>query len=122
MKIRIKGNSVRYRLSKTDVDILIHQGYHEEQTSFGPTVLKYAIQKQEGATELSATYDDHKITTFIPATFLDGWDTNNVVGTDARMPIDNNETLYLLIEKDFKCLDDTTEDQSDNYDNPNQTC
>ena len=26
--------------------------------------------------------------------------------------------LYILIEKDFKCLDNTIEDQSDNYPNP----
>jgi len=27
-----------------------------------------------------------------------------------------------LVEKDFICLDETTEDQSDNYENPNKTC
>jgi len=27
-----------------------------------------------------------------------------------------------LLEKDFVCLDHTTEDQSDNYENPNTTC
>lgn len=122
MKIRIKGNSVRYRLSKTDVDILTSAGYHEEQTSFGPAILKYALQRKEDADELSADYKDHMITTYIPASFLEGWDKNDVIGLDARMPIGNEEILYLLIEKDFKCLDDTTEDQSDNYDNPNQTC
>jgi hypothetical protein len=122
MKIRIKGNSVRYRLSKTDIDILTATGYHEEQTSFGTTVLKYALQRKEGAEELSADYSDNMITTYIPASFLQGWDKNDVIGIDARMPVGEAGTLYLLIEKDFKCLDDTTEDQSDNYDNPNQTC
>jgi hypothetical protein len=63
MKIRIKGNSVRYRLSKTDIDILTATGYHEEQTSFGATVLKYALQKKEDASELSAGYADNMITT-----------------------------------------------------------
>lgn len=122
MKIRIKGNSVRYRLSKTDVDILTTIGYHEEQTSFGTATLKYALQRKEGIEELSADYKDNMITTYIPASFLQGWDKNDVIGIDASMPIGDDETLYLLIEKDFKCLDDTTEDQSDNYDNPNQTC
>lgn len=122
MKIRIKGNSVRYRLSKTDVDILTATGYHEEQTSFGTAVLKYALKRKEDAKELTADYMDNMITTYIPASFLQGWDKNDVIGIDARMPISEGETLYLLIEKDFKCLDDTTEDQSDNYDNPNQTC
>lgn len=122
MKIRIKGNSVRYRLSKTDVELLTSKGYHEEQTSFGQTVLKYALQRKEDITTLSADYTGHMITTYIPASFLDGWDKNAVIGLDAHMPVGAEGSLYLLIEKDFKCLDDTTEDQSDNYDNPNQTC
>jgi hypothetical protein len=28
------------------------------------------------------------------------------------------EKLHLLVEKDFTCLDNVTEDQSDNYPNP----
>ncbi len=122
MKIRIKGNSVRYRLSKTDVDILTSSGHHEEETSFGGTVLKYALKRKENAQELTSEYANNTITTYVPASFLEGWDNNDVIGIDAHMPIGDNDTLYLLIEKDFKCLDDTTEDQSDNYDNPNQTC
>jgi hypothetical protein len=122
MKIRIKGNSVRYRLSKTDVDILTSKGYHEEHTSFGPARLTYALKRKDGVAELSSDYNNNTITTYVPASFLEGWDKNDVIGIDARMPIGNNDTLYLLIEKDFKCLDDTNEDQSDNYDNPNTTC
>ena len=30
---------------------------------------------------------------------------------------DGNE-LYLLLEKDFQCLDNSIEDQTDNYENP----
>lgn len=30
--------------------------------------------------------------------------------------------VNLLIEKDFVCIDNTTEDQSDNYPNPSLNC
>jgi hypothetical protein len=122
MKIRIKGDSVRYRLSKTDVDILTTQGFHKEETSFGTGTFAYALRRKEEGSTLTATYRDHTITVEIPAALLQGWAGNAVVGFDAHMPLEGNRTLYLLVEKDFKCLDDTTEDQSDNYDNPNQTC
>ena len=59
---------------------------------------------------------------FVPESFLKDWADNNVTGTDAHMPIDQQKTLYLLLEKDFKCLDNVAEDQSDNYENPNKTC
>ncbi len=122
MKIRIKGNSVRYRLAKMDVDILTKEGYHEEQTSFGASRLKYVLQRKEEGDSLTAGYDNNTITVYIPALLLKDWATNEVIGFDAHMPLNEDESLYLLVEKDFKCLDDTTEDQSDNYDNPNQTC
>ncbi|PSK88810.1 DUF7009 family protein [Taibaiella chishuiensis] len=122
MKIRIKGNSVRYRLSKTDVTILVRDGYHEEHTVFATGTLTYALQRKEAEEDLTATYTGNKITLYLSAAFLKDWETNAVIGCDARMPLNDKDSLYLLVEKDFKCLDDTTEDQSDNYDNPNQTC
>ena len=121
MKIRIKGNSVRYRLAKTDVDIITTHGYHEEHTSFGPAVLTYALQRKE-EDGLTATFENNKITVHMPASFLKDWAANAVIGCDARMPINDTDSLYILVEKDFKCLDDVAEDQSDNYDNPRQTC
>ena len=41
-----------------------------------------------------------------------------MVGLENEMEIAPGKILYLLLEKDFKCLDNTTEDQSDNYPNP----
>jgi hypothetical protein len=38
------------------------------------------------------------------------------------MPVSENDTLYLLLEKDFVCLDETMESQNDHYENPNKTC
>jgi hypothetical protein len=122
MKIRIKGNSVRYRLSKSDVDALTEEGYIEEQTYFGSALFKYALERKVDAAELSATYTNHKITVYMPQWFLKDWAINNIITIKNNMPVGENESLFLLVEKDFKCLDHTDEDQSDNYDNPNKTC
>lgn len=59
---------------------------------------------------------------YVPQALVNGWPQNNTVGFNAKKPLPNNGSLYLLLEKDFICLDDTTEDQSDNYNNPNKTC
>lgn len=121
MKLRIKGNSLRIRLTKTEVSKLSDTGYLEEQTSFPGNRLIYALQRTE-ADELSATFEADKITMFIPALFTKDWPANNIIGLDAKMPLPGDDSLYLLVEKDFVCLDHTTEDQSDNYENPNKTC
>ena len=38
------------------------------------------------------------------------------------LAVNHSEFLYLLLEKDFKCIDVTLEDQSDYFDNPEKTC
>jgi hypothetical protein len=122
MKLRIKGNSLRLRLTKTEVSKLAESGYLQEQTIFPNNRFVYALQKADDATELSAIFENNKITIFVPASFIKDWPVNNVVGLETKMPLPNNESLFLLIEKDFVCLDETTEDQRDNYENPNKTC
>jgi hypothetical protein len=112
MKIRIKGNSLRYRLTKTDVDRFCKVGYLEERTSFLSNELIYALKlcKDEA---LSVDFANNTITLYMPQKFAKGWAETEVVGFE-----NNNSDVYLLIEKDFKCLDNVAEDQSDNYPNP----
>ncbi|MEO5646902.1 MAG: hypothetical protein ABIQ56_00995, partial [Chitinophagaceae bacterium] len=68
----------------------------------------------------SASFDGGKITINIATDLISGWATNDIVGFAARQPTGYNESLQLLVEKDFQCLDKTIEDQSDNYVNPNK--
>jgi len=51
------------------------------------------------------------------------WAANEVVGYEHNMDIGNGKQLYLLLEKDFKCIDaPPSEDQSDNFENPHKVC
>ena len=112
MKIRIKGNSLRYRLTKTDVECFAKHGYLEEITDFGGQHFIYALQRYS-LPNLTAHLQNNCITLFMPADMANEWVGTEKVGFEGT----DNE-LYLLIEKDFKCLDDVAEDQSDNYPNP----
>jgi hypothetical protein len=122
MKIRIQRNSVRFRLSKTDVEQLGTIGYLNEETAFGSSKFYYSVKQDPSGESLSAEFANGMITMFVPTAFTKDWATNNVVGIDANVPLDGQESLYLLVEKDFKCLDNVAEDQSDNYENPSKTC
>jgi len=115
MKVRIKGNSLRYRLSMTDVTRFRRDGYIEEVIDFGKTQLTYALQR--GPTlNLEAEFMNDKIIVFMPYGWCDEW-----VETD-RVGFEQKGQLYLLIEKDFQCIDNVAEDQSDNYPNPSLVC
>lgn len=112
MKIRIKGNSLRYRLTKSDVDHFSKNGYLEEAIVFGERSLIYAVHRVS-VNKMDATFLNDKITLLIPNKIADEFVSTDRVGFE-----NSNGPLYLLIEKDFKCLDNIAEDQSDNYPNP----
>jgi hypothetical protein len=112
MKIRIKGNSLRYRLTKGDVSNLAANGFIEECTNFGKQVFKYALRRGM-VSSLSATFEDNTITIHMPNQMIEEWVYTDRVGFE-----NTNSAMYLLVEKDFVCLDNVAEDQSDNYPNP----
>lgn len=122
MKLRIKGNSLRIRLTRTEVEKLANTGYLEDQALFANNSFVYALQSVDTGNELSAALENNKITMFVPKDLIAGWPENNIIGFNANIPLADSNSLYLLLEKDFVCLDETTEDQSDNYQNPNKTC
>ena len=122
MKLRIKGNSIRIRLSKTEVDELASGSSLHDNTHFGINTFGYSVQPVNNGGDLSASFANNIITLNVPKSLLKEWPTNSVVGFESKMPVEKEGHLHLLLEKDFKCLDKTTEDQSDFYDNPSKTC
>jgi hypothetical protein len=112
MKLRIKSDSLRYRLTRSDVDKLSREGYLEDQINFAGNPLIYAVQLTDGEV-LTSSYIDNKITLSMARKMI-----IELVDTD-RVGFENKAGgLYLLVEKDFTCLDNVAEDQSDNYPNP----
>jgi len=123
MKIRIKGNSIRIRIVKTELDSFGKNGILEERTEFGSAALIYRLQSKQGIQQLEAAMEDNIITMYVPEKMKQEWVNTNVVGYNNRMELGNGKKLFLLLEKDFKCLDaEVLEDQSDNFDNPSHTC
>jgi hypothetical protein len=123
MKIRIKGNSVRIRLSRPEVDSFGKNGYLEEHTEFGDGTFIYILQSKDDAAHLSAVFIDGGITLTVPSAITEEWTTTDKVGYEHNMDIGDGKQLYLLIEKDFKCVDAPPgEDQSDNYEHPTKVC
>lgn len=118
MKIRISGNTIRYRLTKSEVERLCETGFFEEQTEFTSTIFKYQIKVKNGISALEADFSNHTITIYFPEDYSKDWATNAIVGFDATYTTKKGNELYLLVEKDFVCMDETIEDQSDNYPNP----
>ncbi len=123
MKIRIKGNSVRLRLTKTDIANFGEKGVLTESTEFaGGNMFSYSIQQKEGIEVLEASFVNNTIIVWVPLAIAKEWIQTEVVGFNNKLSRLAQDELFILIEKDFVCLDHTLEDQSDNYPNPNIVC
>jgi len=128
MKIRIKGNSLRLRLTQSEVQQLHQEGFVEEKIMFGidPTEhLRYKIAKSKNIV-INVSYKPNEITVTVPENMLATWASTNLVGLEHQIKLEGEERLSILIEKDFKCLQERPgEDESDMFPNPdegNLTC
>lgn len=118
MKLRIKGNSIRLRLSQTDVAQFITNGKFVETVDFGNASepkFYYELLVSEIAENVRAEFNNGTISVLVPKNTAEDWATGDLVGIAS----DENSKLKILIEKDFACLAPREgEDESDNFPHP----
>lgn len=122
MKLRIKGNTLRLRLLRSEVERLEHAGVVTDEIRFGvdtDQALKYSIAASDGVEVVTAQFNDNQILILIPESDAIDWTTTERVGIEAVQDVGENTELSILIEKDFECTgrpDDP--DKADAFPNP----
>jgi hypothetical protein len=122
MKLRIKGNSIRFRLGQSEVSRLGSGRTIQEVTAFGPSDeqrLSCILQTCDEAPDVDATFANGCVLVRVPSNVARGWATTDQVGIHASQPTGNGGELGILIEKDFECIDaPPDESQGDAFPNP----
>ncbi|MFN0138742.1 MAG: DUF7009 family protein [Pyrinomonadaceae bacterium] len=123
MKLRIRGNTLRLRLTRSEVDEFASSGRCADKISFGgERALVYAIEKTAGKT-VSAVFDGAEIKVSVPGELAHAWTNTDQVGFDAVYRTGDGDELQILVEKDFACLTPRAdEDTADNFPHPKTTC
>jgi hypothetical protein len=117
MKIRIRGNSIRYRLDKQDINALEQTGKVEEETRIGAGALHFCIKAKEAA-QAAIKLEPQAVHLSLPLTQVQQWIETEQVGIEQQIPNPDGSVLKILVEKDFKCLTTRDEDDSQAFDNP----
>jgi hypothetical protein len=120
MKIRIRGNSIRYRLDKKDIQTLQEQQKVEEATIIGATALHFCIKAKASGPFIKL--EQNGIHLSVSAEQVKQWAETDQVGFSLEFPNPDGSILNILIEKDFKCLTDREEDESMAFENPTKSC
>ena len=105
MKLRMRGNSMRLRLLRAEVDALARGERVVESVGFAPGLrVEYAIAADPDSAQVRATLDGACVTVFVPVAMAQQWAGSEVVGIEHDQAIDAGNMLQILIEKDFACL------------------
>ncbi len=120
MKLRIRDNSVRLRLTQTEVATLREQGLVSACTAFpGGHEFRYVVESSPASVRPGAFYADNAITVRLPESEVLGWASSEQVSIVGEQQYYDGGVLSILVEKDFACLaprDD--EDETDMYPHP----
>lgn len=121
MKLRIRGNSLRLRVSRTELLRIAEQGSAEDSIRFAPgTEWRYGIEVKPGG-DVAAQFAADSLRVVLPKARVEQWLDDGEVAIEGEQPIGNGETLRILVEKDYTCLAPRTgEDDSDLFVNPQQ--
>ena len=119
MKLRIKGDSLRLRLSQGEMRTLAEQGEVEDRISFpGGATLRYRLRSDRNNRSISVSYDANLIDIRVPDTLSDRWCRTDLVTLSGSQPLAAGE-LRIVLEKDWACLAPREgEDESDNFPHP----
>lgn len=121
MKLRIKGNSIRFRVSQSELEQIVERGASEDAVTFpGGAQLRYRVEVVADG-PLAADFSHASIRLSVPRGAVERWSEPEEVTIRGEQALGGGEALKLLLEKDFSCLTpraDEDEDDADLFPNP----
>lgn len=110
MKLRLRGNSIRLRLNRRDMDAFASGNAIEERVYFpGSARLSYVLQS--GSSEdADARFDGAAIRVVVPSAAVSAWANSKQIGLYYDLAA-GEQSLKVAIEKDLECLHPPEEEQ-----------
>jgi hypothetical protein len=120
MKLRIRDNSIRMRLTQTEVDTIAACGLVKSRVSMpGGAGLDYVLESSASTDRPTARFSNDALTVHLPESDVREWASSEQVSITGDEILDDGDILKILVEKDFACLAPRDgEDESDMFPNP----
>ena len=122
MKLRIRDNSVRLRLTQTETETLNTQGVVTARTRFpGGRSLEYAVVSSPASVMPAVHFSENRLTVRLPETIVLARATSEQVSMQGEQRLEDGDIVSILVEKDFRCLAPREgEDESDMFAHPQE--
>lgn len=120
MKLRVRDNSIRLRLTQSEVELVRADGLVRGRVPFsGSYSFDYVLESSPATVKPEAHMSNNVLTVRIPETDINAWADSEEVSISARQILDGGDHLSILVEKDFACLAPREgEDEADMYPHP----
>ncbi len=125
MKLRIKGNTLRLRVSRSELTSLQHGNRVEDAIQFSAAPesrWSYGLQVASQSKPIEIEWKPQSLTVSISEERMKSWATETEIGIYEAVDLGPAGSLAVVIEKDFACLDRSDEDSSDSFANPRTAC
>jgi hypothetical protein len=119
MKLRIRGNTIRLRVSKSELAQIAADGHAEDRVQFAPHAsLRYRVETTSGGA-ITARFTESLVAVAVPQAAVRRWLEPAEVSIVGEQDLGGGEKLDILVEKDFECLAPRSgEDSADLFVNP----
>jgi hypothetical protein len=122
MKLRVLDNSIRLRLTRSEVDAALQDGLVKGRVTFPASKsFAYVLESSPAAVSSEAKISNNVLTVRIPESEIRAWASSEQVSIAAEQVLDEGGYLKILVEKDFACLAPREgEDESDMFAHPRE--
>lgn len=121
MKLRIRGETIRLRLKRSEVDAIASGESLSEDTRFPGATFTCRLEIADDG-QFAAALCNNTISIRLPADAVARWASSDEVSLFAEQNTGGPNALSLLVEKDFQCLAPghhrPGEDDEDTYPHP----
>ncbi len=123
MKLRIRDNSLRLRITKTELKTFAAEREVVCTINFPDgEKMEYSLIWSDDET-YDACFDGGNISARVANSAGEKWLDELEVSIDHKLELSDGSPFRLLVEKDFQCLSERKEeDESDMFINPNTHC
>ncbi len=113
MKLRLRRNSVRLRLSRGEVTSFTETGLVEESLDLTPQPLVYILHSSNEIHEMHVAFTNGWLTVTVPEALGKTWAESDQVGMESVF-----HGVTILVEKDWPCAHSSDEENEDKFSPP----
>ena len=120
MKLRVLDNSIRLRLTRTEVETVNDGGLVKGRVCFaGKNTFDYMLESSPATVNPEAHISNNVLTVRVPQRDIQAWASSEQVSIQSDQLLDDGDHLKILVEKDFQCLAPREgEDEADMFPHP----